>query len=153
MAETGFSHRFTAYKILGHFFGLSYRKISGCNQVKNIFFRISDISALRPHAQLRDRIVIKKLWTLFGPWGRDRSQPPPCWIIRVKQIHPSTASERMTRQVLVMVVNPLTAGTEYISFYHFYYHIKHYLLNMLKIKCGINQQDLKRVDRHLVKSE
>ena len=28
------------------------------------------------------------------PWGRDRSQSSPCWIFRVKQIHPSTASER-----------------------------------------------------------
>ena len=36
--------------------------------------------------------VIKKLWTFFGPWGRDRSQSPHCWIFRVKQIHPSTAS-------------------------------------------------------------
>ena len=37
LAETGFSHRLTAYKIVGHFFGLSYRKISGHNQV-NFFF-------------------------------------------------------------------------------------------------------------------
>ena len=37
VAETGFSHRLTAYKIVGHFFGLSYRKISGSNQVKNSF--------------------------------------------------------------------------------------------------------------------
>ena len=36
--ETGFSHILTAYKIVGHFFGLSYRKISLNNQVKNIFF-------------------------------------------------------------------------------------------------------------------
>ena len=35
--ETGFSHRLTAYKIVGYFSGLSYRKISGSNQVKNIF--------------------------------------------------------------------------------------------------------------------
>ena len=34
VAETGFSHRSTAYKIVGHFFGLSYRKISGSNQGK-----------------------------------------------------------------------------------------------------------------------
>ena len=54
------------------------------------------------HAQLRVRgrtvIINKKLWTFFGPWRRDRSQSLPCWIFRVKQIHPSTASERMTRQ-------------------------------------------------------
>ena len=105
VAETGFSHtcfshRLTAYKIVGHFFGLSYRKISGSNQVKNRFFRISSISVPCPHAQLRGCTVIKKLWTFFGPWGRDRSQSPPCWIFRVKQIHPSTASERTTRQII-----------------------------------------------------
>ena len=56
---------------LGH---LSYRKISGSNQVKNSFFRISNISVPCPHAQLRSRTVIKKLWTFFGHCGRDRSQ-------------------------------------------------------------------------------
>ena len=34
----GFSHILTAYKIVGHFFGLSYREISGHNQVENSFF-------------------------------------------------------------------------------------------------------------------
>ena len=91
-------HRLTAYKIMEHFFGLSYRKISGSNQVKNSFFRISNISVPCLHAQLRVRgrtvIINKKLWTFFGHWRRDRSQ----WIFRVKQIYPSTASERMTRQ-------------------------------------------------------
>ena len=97
VAETGFSHRLTAYKIVGYFFGLSYRKISGSNQGKNRFFKISNISVPCPHAQLKGRTVIKKLWTFFGPWGRDRSQSPPCWIFRVKQIYPSTATERTTR--------------------------------------------------------
>ena len=41
VAETGFSHTLTAYKIVGQFFGLSYKKISGNNQVKD--FRISNI--------------------------------------------------------------------------------------------------------------
>ena len=95
VAETGFSHRLTAYTIVGHFFGLSYRNISGDNRSKNIFFRISNISVPCSHAQLECRKVIKKLWTFFGPWGRDRSQSPPCWIFRVKQIHQST--ERTTR--------------------------------------------------------
>ena len=98
VAETGFSHRLTAYKIVGHFFGLSYRKISVINQIKNTIFRSSNISVPCPHAQLRGRTVIKKLWTFFGPWGRDRSQSPPCWIFLVKQMHPSTASERTRRQ-------------------------------------------------------
>ena len=86
VAETGFSHRLTAYKIVGHFFGLSYRKISGNNQVKNRFFRISNISVPCLHAQLGGRTVIKKLWTFFRPWGRDRYQSPPCWIFRVNQM-------------------------------------------------------------------
>ena len=98
VAETGFSHRFTAYKIVEHFFGPSYGKISESNQVKKSFFRISNIKVPCPHAQLRGRTAIKKSWTFFGPWGRDRSQSPPCWIFRVKQIHLSTASERTTRQ-------------------------------------------------------
>ena len=42
MAETGFSHRLIAYKIVGHFFGLSYLNISGNNEVENSFFRISN---------------------------------------------------------------------------------------------------------------
>ena len=84
---------------MGHFFGLSYREISGSNQVKNSFFRISNISVPCPHAQLRGGTVNKKLWTFFGPWGRDRSQSPPRCIFRVKQIYPSTASARTTRQV------------------------------------------------------
>ena len=86
MAETEFSHRLTAHKIVGHFFGLSDRNISGSNQVENSFFRISYISVPCPHAQLSGRAVIKKLWTFFRPWGRDLSQSPPCWIFRVKHI-------------------------------------------------------------------
>ena len=41
--------------------------------------------------------VIKKVRTFFGPWGRDRSKSPPCWIFWVKQIHQSTESEKTTR--------------------------------------------------------
>ena len=73
VAETGFSHRLTAYKIVGHFFGLSYLNISGNNQAKTCFFRIINISVPCPHAHLRGRTVIKKLWVFFRPWGRDRS--------------------------------------------------------------------------------
>ena len=112
VAETCFSHRLTAYKVVGHFFGLSYLNISGNNQVENSFFRISNISVTCSHAHLRGRTVIKKLWTFFGPWGRDRSQSPPCWIFRVRQKHQSTASERTTRQcgrqILTSKVHPPT---------------------------------------------
>ena len=66
------------------------------NQVDNIFCRISNISVTCPHAQLIFHTVIKKLWTFFGPWGRDRSQSLPCCktlIFRVKRIQKFTASE------------------------------------------------------------
>ena len=48
--------------------------------------------------------------------------------------------------------NPLTAGAAYIRVFIFYQQIKYHILNMLKMKCYINQQDLKRVDLHFVKS-
>ena len=50
-------------------------------------------------------------------------------------------------------IKPSTAGAAYIRVYIFYYHIKYHLLNMLTIKCDINQQYLKTVDLHFVKSE
>ena len=50
-------------------------------------------------------------------------------------------------------INPLTAGAEYIRVFIFYQHIKYHCLNMLTIKSDINQQYLKTVDFHLVKSE
>ena len=50
-------------------------------------------------------------------------------------------------------INPLTAGAAYIPVFIFYQHIKYHILGMLKIKCDINQQDLKTVDLHFVKSE
>ena len=49
--------------------------------------------------------------------------------------------------------NPLTAGVAYIRVFIFYSHNKYHLLNMLKIKCDINQQYLKTDDLHFVKSE
>ena len=45
--------------------------------------------------------------------------------------------------------NPLTAGAAYNRVFIFYKHTKYHILNMVKIKCDINQQDLKRVDLHL----
>ena len=67
------------------------------NQVENRLFTISNLSVPCPHAELRGSTVIKKLWTFHWPRGRDRSESPPCWIFRVKQIHQSTASERTAR--------------------------------------------------------
>ena len=53
----------------------------------------------------------------------------------------------------MLILNPLTAGATYIRVFIFYYHFKYHILNMLKMKCDISQQDLKRVDLHFVKSE
>ena len=50
-------------------------------------------------------------------------------------------------------VKPLTAGAAYIRVFIFYQHIKYHIFNMLKIKCDNNQQSLKTVDLHFVKSE
>ena len=49
--------------------------------------------------------------------------------------------------------NPSPAGAEYIRVFILYYRIKYQLLHMLEIKCDINQQYLKTVDPHFVKSE
>ena len=107
VAETGFSHRLTAYKIVGHLSGMSYRKISGHNQVKNSFFRISNISVPCPHAQLRDRAVIKKLWTFFGPWGSASLSVTAMLDCSGKAKNQSTASERTTRLCEAMAVSTL----------------------------------------------
>ena len=55
---------------------------------------------------------------------------------------------------LFILLNPLTAGAAHIRVLIFISTIKYHILNnMLKIKCDINQQDLRRVDLHFVKSE
>ena len=54
---------------------------------------------------------------------------------------------------LYITFTPLTAGAAYFWVFIFYYHFKYHILNMLKNKCDINQQDLKRVNLHFVKSE
>ena len=41
----------------------------------------------------------------------------------------------------------------HIRVFVFYYHIRYHILNMVKMKCDINQQHLKTVDLHFVKSE
>ena len=66
VAGIGVSHRLTSYKTVIF--------------EENTFFWISNILAKMSHAQLISHTVIKKLWTFFRPWGRDRS--------RVKQINP-----------------------------------------------------------------
>ena len=39
------------------------------------------------------------------------------------------------------IFNPLTAGAAYIRVFIFYQRIKYHILNMLKMKCDIDQQD------------
>ena len=56
-------------------------------------------------------------------------------------------------EVLEAIINPLTAGVAYIRLFTFNWHIKYHVLNMLKIKCDIKQQNLNTVDLHFVKSE
>ena len=51
------------------------------------------------------------------------------------------------------ILNPFTAGAANIQVSIFYKHIMYHHLNMLKIKCDINQQYLKTVDLHFVKSQ
>ena len=60
---------------------------------------------------------------------------------------------RVRLESRLIIVNPLTAGAAYIRVFVFYWHIKYHILKMLRIKCDINQQDLKRVDLNFVKSE
>ena len=64
-----------------------------------------------------------------------------------RHCHGSTAT--WNNLLLNLIINPLTADSAYIRVCIFYQHIK-YHINMLKIKCDINQQDLERVDRHFV---
>ena len=56
------------------------------------------------------------------------------------------------RSLSQFLFNPLTAGAAYIRVFIFYTHIKNHI-NMLKIKCDINLQEVKRVDLHSVKYE
>ena len=44
----------------------------------------------------KSQCTLWSLWSLLGPWGRDRSQSLLNWIFRVKQVHQSTGSERTT---------------------------------------------------------
>ena len=62
-------------------------------------------------------------------------------------------SSHSVQWVTMRHFNPLTAGAAYIRVFIFYQHIEYHILKMLKKKCDINQQYLKTVDLHFVKSE
>ena len=70
-------------------------KYRGVIRSKIVFFRISNISAPCPHAQLRSRTVIQKLWTFFGPWGSGLLSVTTMLNFSGKA---NTASERTSRQ-------------------------------------------------------
>ena len=57
VGETGLGHRLTAYKIVGHFYGLSYLKISGI--IRSIFFLES--VTFQFHARMRSSEVAQSL--------------------------------------------------------------------------------------------
>ena len=92
-----YSHRLTAYKIVGNFFGLSSREKS-----RKIFF-LESVTFQFHVRMLSSKVTqsLKSYKTFFELWGRDRSQSPPCWIFRIKQINQSTVSERTTRLTLI----------------------------------------------------
>ena len=64
-----------------------------------------------------------------------------------------TAVQSQTAVTVHLIFNPLTAGVTYIRVFIFYSHINYHLLNMLNIKCDINQQYLKADHPHFVKSD
>ena len=76
-----------------------------------------------------------------------------CSLKIITIIEISLDTQRWNSHVIVLTFNPLTAGVAYSRVFIFFQHIKYHILNMLNIKCDINQQDLKRVDLHSVKSE
>ena len=103
-----------------------------------------------------DPIVISGIWNFllqpvhtFIIWSQHTSgiQQTCIW----KQ--PTPTKRDIVLALSDSTLNPLTAGAAYFRVFIFYYHIKYHILNMLKIKCDINQQDLKRVYLRFVKSE
>ena len=96
---------------------------------------------------------------LFGAWKINVKkqtclpQPPEKWIADTVLDSTTSISATSVKQHPNVNINPLTAGVAYIRVFIFYWHIKYHLLNMVKIKYDINQQYLKTVDLHFVKSE
>ena len=60
VAETGFSHRLTTYKIVGHFFGLSYRKISGSIIIRSKIVFLESVT-FQFHARMLSSEVAQSL--------------------------------------------------------------------------------------------
>ena len=99
MADTGFSHRLTAYKIVGHFFGMSYRKISWNNQVKKVFL---ESVAFQFHARMLSSEVAQslKIMNIFRTFGSGSLSVTALLDFSGKAnrgLHQSTASKMTTR--------------------------------------------------------
>ena len=62
-----------------------------------------------------------------------------------------SSNQRKFNREIVIDLNPPTAGPEFIRFKKT--HIKYHILSILNIKPDLNQQDLKTVNLHFVKSE
>ena len=106
------------------------------------------------------------------PWTQHRDNVPILWRekhdISLKILHQAgfeTALQAVTLAKLralaiaprpnnwVLTLNPSTAGAVHFCFLHFYQHITYQLLNPVNIKSDNNQQDLKFVEHHFVKSK
>ena len=64
------------------------------------------------------------------------------------QRYDTSASGVILNPNILREYKALTAGGEYIRVFIFYWNIKCHVLYMLKRKCDINQQNLKKVDLH-----
>ena len=69
----GFSRILRSIKIVGIFLDDYIQDLALINQFTNRLSRISIISATLSHSQPIYCSVIKKLWAIFGPCGRNRS--------------------------------------------------------------------------------
>ena len=112
------------------------------NQIKTI----SGIYASKPHITENDN-----MWRFLGRSIDLSNTMLPCKTKSTS--HVSRYWLLALQSSILHQFTPLTSGAAYIRIFIFYWHIKYHVLNMLKIKCDINQQNLKRVDLHFVKSE
>ena len=74
-------------------------------------------------------------------------------LLSMPIMHAITRFGHLSTESTDFTFNPLTAGAAYIWVFIFINTLSTTFKIMSKIKCDINQQDLKRVDLHFVKSE
>ena len=73
-------------------------------------------------------------------------------ILNKSSLSKDYMKNQLTCPTETALLKPLTAGAIYIRILHFLLAHTYQLLNLLKLKSYINQQDLKFVDLHFVKS-